>query len=72
MNAYAYDVHDLNLPQCISFRQHYIGSSLHVYMTVQIGSVLERNFTWSFEKFSELAENGNPIGQQVCTSPNAQ
>ena len=33
---------------------------------MKIGSVLERNFTWSFEKFSALAEVGNPIGQQVC------
>jgi TPR repeat protein len=29
-----------------------------------IGSVLERNFTWSFEKFSQLADRGDPIGQQ--------
>ncbi|CAI8042532.1 Protein sel-1 homolog 1 [Geodia barretti] len=29
-----------------------------------VGSALERNFTWSFEKFSALAEMGNPVGQQ--------
>ena len=33
---------------------------------MQIGSVLERNFTKSFEIFSALAAKGNPIGQQVC------
>ena len=28
---------------------------------------MERNFTWAFEKFSAMAEVGDPIGQQVCT-----
>ena len=33
--------------------------------TFQFGSYLTRNFTKAFEIFSELAEKGSPIGQQV-------
>ena len=32
---------------------------------LQFGTVLERNFTKSFEIFSSLANKGNSIGQQV-------